>query len=381
MSGTVESAGQGRAYLDWASTAPLRPAARAAMIEYLESGGADPARIHQEGMAARAALESARDEIAAAFGARPREVVLTSGATESIAVAAFGATRRDPSRAHTALSAVEHSAVREWADRGPSTVVGVDRLGRVDPSELAGAVRDDTALVQVQWGNHEVATLQPVAEVIEAVQGSGALVHVDAAQAGAVAPIEFIGSGIDLMSLSGHKLGGPTGTGILLIRRGLRIPPLLVGGDQERARRAGMENVAAAIGLAAAVTEVAQIRAADNERFHRLTDRVIGWAEGRDDVTVLGDPVGRLPHLVCLGLVGVEPQPVLLGLDQRGISVHSGSSCSSEAFEPSPVLASMGVDAERSLRVSVGWGTTDADIDRLLGELPLVLDGLHALRT
>jgi len=241
-------------------------------------------------------------------------------------------------------------------------------------------VRDDTALVHVQWGNHEVGTCQPVEEVVRRCRERGVLVHVDAAQAAGRLPISFGELGADLLSVSGHKLGAPPGTGALLVRRGLRLPPLLVGGDQERARRAGMENVPALIGLGAAAEELATSLPAERVRCERLAGRIVDWAAGAEGVQLLGHPTERLPHLVCLGLEGVEPQPVLLGLDRVGVAVHSGSSCSSEALEPSPVLEAMGVDAERSLRISVGWSSTDADVDRLLDALPSVIDSLRALR-
>jgi len=388
-----------RAYLDHASTSPLRPAAREAVIAALDgrfgslddSTGdpgvatlGDPGRIHHEGMAARVALETARERVAAAFGARSREVVFTSGASESIAAACFGARARADARAagpgHMVLAAVEHSAVREWADRGPATVVAVDRSGAVDPEELLAAVNDDTVLVHVQWGNHEVGTLQPVADVVAGCRERGVLVHVDAAQAAGRVPIDFGGLGADLLSLSGHKLGGPAGTGVLLVRRGVRLPPLLVGGDQERARRAGMENVPGALGLAAATEDAESSIDVESSRQKELAGRVRTWAASQADLDVVGaDADASLPHLVCLTFPDVEPQPVLLGLDRAGVAVHSGSSCSSESLEPSPVLQAMGVDAHRSLRISVGWSSTDADIDALLDALPEVLDGLRSL--
>lgn len=380
-----------RAYLDHASTSPTRPVAVDAMMRWFrpdpdpESGAtppvpADPGRIHSEGMASRVALELAREQVAALVGARPREVVLTSGATESIAMATYGALERDPTRRHVVLSAVEHSAVREWASRGEATEVGVDRLGRVDPDELMAAVRDDTALVHVQLGNHEVGTLQPVEEIVGRCRDRGVTVHVDAAQAVGHLKVDFAELGADLLSVSGHKFGAPPGTGALVVRRGLRLPPLLVGGDQERARRAGMENVPSLVGMGAAAEEVGRTLLAEAAAAIRHTVRVTDWADGADGVQVLGDSRDRLPHLVCLGLEGLEPQPVLLGLDQAGVAVHSGSSCSTESLEPSPVLEAMGVDAERSLRVSVGWSTTDADVDRLLDALPDVLARLRSLR-
>lgn len=350
------------------------------MVDWFSSGAADPGRIHAEGMASRVALEQARDQVATLLHARPREVVFTSGATESIAAASYGAQQRNPERRHVVLSAVEHSAVREWAAHGPHSEVGVSPLGRIDADELMDVVGPDTAMVHVQWGNHEVGTVQPVEEVVQRCRAAGVLVHVDAAQAAGRVPIDFDALGADLMSVSAHKFGGPPGAGALLVRRGLRISPLLVGGDQERARRAGMENVAAIVGFGAAADEVGATLSAEATTSRAQTDRVIAWATHADGVGVFGDPDARLPHLVCLGIDGIEPQPVLLGLDQAGVAVHSGSSCSTESLEPSPVLEAMGVDAQRSLRVSVGWNTTDEDIDRLLLALPDVLDGLRALR-
>jgi cysteine desulfurase len=377
-----------RHYLDHASTSPLRPEARDAMVGWLDASVraevADPSRIHVEGLTSRALLEQARAQVATLFGARSREVVFTSGATEAITAATWGAIERG---SHVVLAAVEHSAVREASDvfagvaGGSVTVVGVDRLGRIDPEQIESAIRSDTGLVHVQWGNHEVGTLQPVIDVVDRSRRAGVLVHIDAAAAAGRVPIAFDELGADLLSVSGHKFGAPPGTGALLVRRGLRLRPLLRGGDQERARRAGFENLPALIGLGAACEALASSgRLHDEEqRSRRLTDRLVSGAVDLDGVQQLGAPDERLPHLVCLGIDGIEPQAVLLGLDQAGIAAHSGSACSSEALEPSPVLEAMGVDAHRSLRLSVGWSSTDADVDAALTALPAVLDRLRAL--
>jgi cysteine desulfurase len=355
-----------RHYLDHASTSPTRPEAIEAMLPWFGTA-ADPGRVHTEGHAARVAIEVAREQVASLLGCRgSREVVFTSGATESIVTATWMATEE---RTHVVLPAVEHSAVRAASARCDATVVPVDRVGRVAVDDMLGAIRPDTALVHVQWGNHEVGTLQPVREVVDACRERGVLVHVDAAMAAGHVPIDFADLGADLLSVSAHKLGGPPGVGALLIRRGLRLRPLLVGGDQERARRAGFENVPGIVGFGAACDAVRF----DGEEA-RLTRRVIDGI----GLAVLGDP--GLPHLACFAIEGVEAEPVLLGLDQAGVAVHSGSSCSSEALEPSPVLEAMGVDASRSLRVSVGWSSTDDDVDALLRALPPVLERLRALR-
>lgn len=363
-----------RHYLDHASTSPLRPEALATMVEWLGRSG-DPGRIHAEGLEARVGVETAREQVAELFGARPRSVVFTSGATEAIAAACWGAAGRG---GHQVLAAVEHSAVRLAAEEhGEVTVVGVDGFGRVDPDELLGALRHDTAVVHLQWGNHEVGTRQPVAEVVAACRERGVLVHVDAAQAAGHDAIAFDDLGADLLSVSAHKLGGPPGLGALLVRRGLRLRPLLVGGDQERARRAGLEPVAAIAGFGAAAATIDIARESTTQRA--LTDRVLAAAPTLDGVHIYGDPEDRLPHLVCLGIDGIEPQAVLLGLDRAGIAAHSGSACSSEALEPSPVLEAMGVDAHRSLRLSVGWPSTDADITAALDVLPTILADLRSL--
>jgi cysteine desulfurase len=368
-----------RHYLDHASTSPLRPAAFAAMEPWLRDPAGDPSRIHAEGLRARVAVEEAREQVATLLGARSREVVFTSGATEAIAAACWGAA---PRGSHQVLAAVEHSAVREAAHRaGAVVVVPVDRTGRVDVAALIDAIRPDTALVHVQWANHEVGTVQPIATVVEACRERGVLVHVDAAQAAGHVPIDFGALGADLVSVSAHKLGGPAGTGALLVRRGLRVPPLLVGGDQERARRAGLENVAAIVAFGAACHELTDTLPREAAEARSLTDVATAAATDLDGVEQLGDPVDRVPHLVCFGVDDVEPQAVLLGLDRAGIAAHSGSACASESLEPSPVLEAMGLDAHRSLRISVGHSTTRADIDAFAQALPRVVADLRALRS
>lgn len=394
----------GRAYLDHASTSPLRPEARAAMVHALETLSGDPGRIHEEGLAARVALETARQQVADLLGARSREVVFTSSGTEAIATAVRGGVERARARADDAgaaigqvVTAVEHSAVRLTAERaGTVTVVPVDRCGRVNAQAVLDRIDPTTAVVHIQWGNHEVGTIQPVAEVVAACRERGVLVHVDAAQAAGRVPIDFVALGADLLSFSGHKLGGPAGTGALLVRRGLRIPSLLLGGEQERARRAGLEPVPALVGLGAACAALSasapapstgQVDATQNDTVLAVearravvqTDRLRSGLASIEGITAFGDPVHRLPHLVCLGIDGIEPQGVLLGLDRAGIAAHSGSSCSSESLEPSPVLEAMGVDAHRSLRLSVGWSTVEADIDLVLATLPDVVDRLRSL--
>lgn len=375
-----------RSYLDHASSTPLRPVAYEAMLPWLAGTGAagDPGRLHAEGRASRVALEEAREQVATLVGARPREVVFTSGGTEAINTAIFGAAlRAGGTGVHLVVTAVEHSAVLEAAERtGRVCLVAVDRQGRYDPEAVLAALGPRTALVSVQLANHEVGTLQPASALAAPCRDRGVLLHVDACTAAGHVPFDFAAMGADLVSVTAHKLGGPRGAGALLVRRGLRLPPLLLGGAQERARRGGMENVAAAVGFGAAAAELATEGrlAAEAAAARALTDRVLSEARARlSGVQVFGDPLGRVPHLACLGVEGVEAEPVLLGLDQRGVAVHSGSSCSSEALEPSPVLAAMGVAADHSLRVSVGWSTTPAEVEAFLDALPEVVERLRAL--
>ena len=289
-----------RAYLDHASTSPLRAAALAAMRPFLESAFGDPGRLHAEGRVTRVALETAREQVAEFFGARAREVVFTSSGTEAVNTAVVGALARGGG-GHVVTTAVEHSCVRDAAARaaGEVTVVGVDRCGRFDADAVVDAVRADTALVSIQLANHEVGTVQPVAEVCAALRerSADAIVHVDACAAAGYAPVDFGGLGADLCSVTAHKFGGPLGAGALLVRRGLRILPLLVGGAQERARRGGIENVPAWVGFGAACAAVDLEAEARLERA--LVDRAATVVDLVADIERFGD--GSLPNVLCLG--------------------------------------------------------------------------------
>jgi len=365
-----------RAYLDHASTSPLRPAAFAAMRPYLEASFGDAGRLHAEGRATRVALENAREQVGSFFGARAREVVFTSSGTEAVNTAVVGALARG---GHVVTTAVEHSCVRDAVARlgAEVTVVGVDRFGRVDAADVVGAVRADTVLVNVQLANHEVGTVQPAAEVCATLREHATLVHVDACAAAGHTSIEFGVLGADLCSVTAHKFGGPLGAGALLVRRGLRIPPLLVGGAQERARRGGIENIPAWVGFGAACAAVDLAGEGGIQRA--LVERAATVLDLVGDIERFGD--GSLPNVLCLGVGGVEAEPILLALDQHGVAVHSGSACSSETLEPSPILDAMGVDADHSLRVSVGWSSTTADVERFVEVFPGIVERLRGLRT
>lgn len=377
-----------RHYLDHASTSALRPEARAALEDALGALG-DPSRVHEEGRAVRARIEAARDQVAVFLGVRPRQVVFTSGGTESVNAAVAGAAAAAPGRPMVA-AAVEHSAVREATARAaPVLELPVDRRGRIDPGALvpllAASAGSRPALVHCQWANHETGTLQPASEVVAMCAEAGVPVHVDACAAVGHVRLDLGELGADLVSVSAHKFGGPAGAGALVVAPGRRFAPLLLGGAQERARRGGFENAAAIAGFGAAAAALAEDgrRAAEARRDRGHIARVVESALALEGVGILGDddPGGRLPHLVCLGVEGVEAEPVVVGLDRVGIAVHSGSACSSEGLEPSEVLAAMGVDAEHSLRISVGWSTTEEDVDAFAAAFGPVVEGLRALRS
>jgi len=359
------------------------------MVHWLEqTAAADPGRVHTEGRIVRAVVEDARARVAALLGTRPRQVVFTSGGTEAANAATWGATRARRGMP-VLLAAVEHSCVRDASGRlAPVVELAVDATGRIEVAGVEDALRrcagagTPPALVHCQAANHEVGTVQPVAEVVELCHRHGVWVHVDACALAGHLPVDFDELGADLLSVSAHKFGGPPGAGALLVRRGLRLDPLLVGGEQERARRAGLENVPAILGFAAAAELLTAPGALASEaaEARRRTSLLLEAATAVHGVEAVGDPDHRLPHLVCVTVDGVEAEPVLLGLDQRGIAAHSGSSCSSESLAPSAVLEAMGVDAERSLRLSVGWSTTDEDVNAFADVFSEVVERLRSLR-
>jgi cysteine desulfurase len=351
---------------------------------------ADPGRLHAEGRVVRDALEEARQQVAALVGAAPREVVFTSGGTEAINAAVWGATRQHPGDP-VLFADVEHSAVSEASTRSaPAEVIPVDMAARIDASALEARLQSPSlprpALVHCQWANHEVGTLQPVHEIVALCRATGVPVHVDAAAACGHVPMDLADLGADLVSLSAHKIGGVPGAGALIIRRGGRFDPLIVGGEQERARRGGLEAIPALIGFGAAAMALgadgARLLHAEADSARASIAALSSAAMAVEGVDVVGPVLQdqRLPSLLCLGVHGVEAEPVLIGLDRAGVAVHSGSACSSESIEPSPVLEAMGVDASHSMRVSVGWSTTEEDVAAFGTAFAEVVAGLRALR-
>ena len=367
------------AYLDHAATTPMLPEAITAVAEVMGQVG-NPSSLHAAGRAARRRVEEARESLAAALGARPSEVVLTAGGTESYNLAVKGIywARRaaDPKRRRVIASAVEHHAVLDAVDwlvtheGADVTWLPVDRHGRVEPEALRAALADDVALVTVMWANNEVGTLQPVRELAEIAREHGVPMHCDAVQAVGAVPVDFAASGVDALTMTGHKLGGPPGAGVLLLRREVECVPLQHGGGQEREVRSGTLDVPGTVGLAVATALAVERRAAVAPRVAALRDELVaGVLATVDDVTVNGHPTDRLPGIANLSFAGCEGDALLMLLDARGVACSTGSACSAGVAQPSHVLIAMGAGpaaARGTLRLSLGSTSTADDVAQAL---------------
>ncbi len=364
------------AYLDAASAVPLHPAAREALLAALGDGWADPARLHGPGRRAGLLLESAREAVAQVLDARPDEVSFAPSGTLAAHLAVLGGLAgRSRTGGHVVHSAVEHSCVLQAVAGRDATGVGVDRAGRVDPGTYAAALRADTALACLMSANHEVGTLQPVAEVAAACAERGVPLYVDAAQSVGRVPVP---GGWSLLSASSHKWGGPPGVGVLVVRTGTRWRSPWPADERESGRVPGAPDLpavlAAAVGLQAAAAEAATEDARLRPLVDRLRRRVPEVVPG---VEVVGADVDRLPHLLTFSCLYVEGEALLGALDRAGFAVSSGSSCTSSTLEPSHVLAAMGVLTSGNVRVSLHRGSTEDDVERLLAVLPGVVAGLR----
>ena len=379
-----------RIYLDHAATTSLDPAVRDAIVSGLEALPGNPSSLYAEGRAARDALDAARAQVAEVLLADPGEIVFTSGGSEGASLAIRGtafATARE-GRRHLVTTAVEHHAVLHTvqllAQRHgfEATVVPVNAEGLVDLESVVNAVRPDTALVSVMYANNEVGAIQPVAEIAAALHDHPALVHTDAVQAPGHLPIDIPTLGVDLLSIAAHKFYGPKGVGALFVRRGVRVSPQIVGGAQERNRRAGTENVAFAVGLGTALERAEDARPTSAAHNTRLRDQLIEGIASIPGSRLNGPRRRRLPNNVNVCFAGVESEALLLGLDAAGIAASSGSACTSASLEPSHVLLAMGIEpdlAAGSLRLTTGHGNTDAEIERTLEVLDeLVPRARHA---
>ena len=375
-------------YLDHAATSPLRPVAREAMAPFFDVRFGNPSGLYAIGRDAQEALDEARAAVAACLGARPSEIIFTSGATESINTALFGisyALRRAGAGNHIITSAIEHHAGIHAAafleELGfDVTTVGCDASGRVSLAEIDRAIRPGTILVNVMLANNEVGTIQPIPELAALLRertapgGHRIVLHTDAVQAPAWLPIDVEALGVDALSLSAHKFGGPKGTGILYLRRATPFHPLLLGGGQEMHKRAGTENVAGIVGTSAALQAAATGTAGRAARVLELRNGLRdGILAAIPDVQVNGCQVNCLPNILNVAFGGLESDALVAALDERGVAVSSGSACSSSTWEPSHVLMAMGVPIRRavgSIRFSLGETTTPAEIDAVLQLLP-----------
>ena len=396
-----------RVYLDHNATTPVEPGVLEAMLPFFSGEYGNAASIHTFGQKARAAVETARESVAALLGARPREIVFTSGGTESdnhaifgIAAAASGAKENAAVSGakenagssgrprHVITTAVEHEAVLnacQWLEELGTdvTFLPVDRNGRVDPEAVRRAIRPETVLITVMHANNELGTLQPIAEIGEIAARADVYFHTDAVQSAGKVPIDVEQMKIDLLSVSGHKLYATKGVGALYVRRGTRIRQLLYGGHHQRGFRPGTENVPGIVGLGKAAELAALSLAADAARLSALRDRLEAGLISRvphAQVNGLGAP--RTPNTTNILFPGIEGEALVIALDLKGLACSTGAACSSGAVEPSHVLTAIGLppeDARASLRFSLGRHTTEAEIDFALEVVPAAVTQLREL--
>ena len=373
-------------YLDHTATTPLDPRVAAAMEPYFGGMFGNPSSVHSFGREARAGLEQARGAIAAAIGARPGEIIFTSGGTESDNLAIAGAARaaRKSGRTGVLTAQAEHHAVLDPATRLTAegfevSVLPVDGNGLVSPRQVEGAITDRTCLLSIMHGNNEVGSISPVREIAALARSRGVLIHTDAVQTVGKIPLDVDELGVDLLTLSAHKLYGPKGIGVLYVRRGVELDPLLFGGGQERGTRPGTESVPLAVGLARAVELAVEGMREESQRLAALRDALQEALVRRFPALLInGHPVDRLPHVLSVSFdsrkLAMEGEMLVMNMDLNGIAVSSGSACTSGSIRPSHVLLAMGRDeatAKATVRFSFGRSNTEDDI-------PVVLEVLSA---
>ena len=368
-------------YLDHNAGAPLRVEAAAAISRVIADAGGNPSSVHLSGQRSRRMLEAARAQVASIAGAEPRQIVFTSGGTESNNLAIFGAISAASRRRRIISSEIEHSSIlaplAELERRGFDVVrVAPDRDGRIDPARVLAALDGETALVTLGLANSEVGTIQDLAPLATVCGKAGALLHADAAQAVGRIPVDVAALGCDLMTLSGHKLGAPAGVGALYVRDFARIAPIILGGPHESGLRAGTPNLLGAVAFGAAAEAAVHAMGAESERIGSLTSTLFARIrEAIPGVGLNGPIAGRLPNTLNLTFPGVLGESMLIALDLEGVEVSMGSACAAGAVEPSHVLRAMGrsvADARSSLRISLGWNNTADEIDAAAAIIPAV---------
>jgi cysteine desulfurase len=377
-----------RIYFDHSATTPLDPRVRAAMEPYLDGRYGNPSSLHYEGREARSAVEKARALVAALLSAEPSEIVFTASGTEADNLALVGAIRAANGPCQLVTSTIEHAAVLETCHflkrMGTQvTYLPVNCDGLVDPGDLRSALQAETRLVSIMAANNVVGTLQPLAELSQIARDRGALFHTDAVQAVGKIPIDVKELGLDLLSLSGHKLHGPKGIGALYLRRGVPLNPIVFGGGQERGLRSATENVAGIVGLGAATALAREEMTREAARLAVWRERILeGLRKSVPHTYLIGHPIKRLPGHLCLGFAGQEGEmlKLLLALDKAGVAVSSGSACSSgHAGATEKILEAMGFDNGRArglLRVTLGRFNTEDEVERFLRILPQAVASL-----
>ncbi len=375
-----------RIYLDHGATTPLDPRVLEAMIPFLKEDFGNPSSLHFFGREVKKQLEEAREKVAGILGAEPEEIIFTSGGTEADNLALGGVVRalREKGK-HIITTAVEHHAVLDTCtalkkEGFDITILPVDRYGMVEPQHVKEAIREDTLLVSVIYGNNEVGTVQPLEEIGQITREKGVLLHTDAVQTVGNLPLEVEKLQVDLLALSAHKFYGPKGAGILYCRQGIEIDRMLYGGGQERGRRAGTENVPGIIGMARAMEIAVEEKEENTRRMEKLRDKLIEGLLSMEDVYLNGHPTRRLAGNVNASFEYIEGEALLLSLDYKGIAASSGSACSSGSMEPSHVLLAMGIPeqtAHGSVRFTLGRHTTEEEIDYVLEVVPEAVQKLR----